>query len=1108
MRIRVLGELEVEVDAGPAELGGLKPRTLVGLLVAAGGRPVPVEQLIDQVWGEEPPARVEASLQSYVARLRRVLEPRRDTRGPAQVLRTHTGGYSLAVADDAVDARRFVALLAEARGAGAAARPLLEEALGLWRGEAYAGTTSPLLRAEATRLEELRMGAVEQLWQLRLDAGDSVEAVAELEQLVRMHPLREQLWALLGLALYRSSRQGDALAALRRAREHLADELGVDPGPELRRLETLVLQQDASLDAPPAAAPVPVATAVAPEKDRAPAQRPAEVPADAPLGPALFGRAEALAATEQVVAEVAAGTGRVVLVSGEPGIGKSRFADAVVDAAEARGFRVGRGGWESEGSPPLWGWTRAVRQLLGDADLLDAGQTDATAASFRQADTLLEALAGGPPSVLVLDDLHWADADSLRLLRRVAAGLADVPLLLVVATRDAPSEVGPVLAETLALLARLGVHRCDLGGLAGGDVRDWVSFHHGLAVSPQIADRIIERTGGNPFFVTELVRLLVAEGVLAQPHAESWASVPTGVRDVVRQRLAQVDPRSTPVVAAAAVAGREFDLAVVATACGIDLDEALERLEPLLMMGLLDEVGPGRTRFSHALVRDAVHDSLSPTVRARTHASVAAAIEGHHQGRVGEHAAELAEHYRLAGPAYARSAWLFAAAGADAAAARSAHDEALRLAVVAGELQAGDAEVTPSERERVALARARALVWLSRPLESWDPAAQAARSALDRGDAAAAAAALLVVTENLVWGWRGNPDWDDEAIALWQQVRAAVGDADPATHAHLTAGLAFELSFRPGSHAESTRLAEEALTDVRRATSDKPSRLRVVQLATSALLHPEALARRAALHDEAIELASATADHAAVAAVLSSRASDRATLGRLDEARSDVQRAFDLATRHRLPQTLLVVGWIRSTLLQVDGRFDEAEELIAEQQAFAATLAMSGQGIELAQIASLRDLQGRLGELEPALAAAAPHHPAFRELHALAMVAVGRLDELRLRLGAYAEQPAIHRNYMWLGLTAVRARAWAALGDPQAIADLRAQLAPYAEQLAGTVAVTFQGCVHQTLGELALAAGEREVAADHLQRARATHERLGLPVWVARTDALLARLDA
>ncbi len=1092
MRVRVLGELEVEVDGEVVDLGGLKPRVLVGLLAAAGGRPVPVAHLVDQIWGESPPARVEASLQSYVARLRRVLEPRRDARSPAQVLRTHTGGYSLAAGD--VDAHEFAALLAESRNGTGDPAALLARALDLWRGRPYAGLGSPSLEAEATRLDELRLDAVERLWQVRLDRGEQAEAVAALEQLVREHPLREQLWALLARALYRSARQGDALAALRRARDHLAEELGVDPGPELRALEVRVLQQDPALDSTVAAPrPAPELLVEA---------TPPTVPA--PPAPALFGRRTALASVDPLIADVAGGRGRVVLVSGEPGIGKSRFAEAVVAQAAAQGFRVGRGGWEAEGSPPLWAWTRALRQLTGDAGVLDVGRTDATSASFAQADALLAVLADGPPSVVVLDDLHWADADSLRLLRRVAAGVPGTRLLLVLATRDAPSEVGPALAETLALLARLGTHRVDLGGLDARDVRDWVAFHHGVAVGEESSARIIARTDGNPFYVTELVRLLVTEGVLAQPEATSWGSVPTGVRDVVRQRLRQVDAESARVAGTAAVAGREFDVALVAAAAGTGADEALELLEPLVMMGLLDETGPGRARFSHALVRDAVHESLRPAARARAHAAVAAAIEAHHQGRVADHAAELAEHYRLAGPAHARSAWLFAVAGADAAAARSAHDEALRLCDTALAVQPGDAEAGPRERERVLVARARALVWLARPLEAWAPAAAAARSALERQDASAAADALLVVTENLVWGWRSTFAWDAEAIALWRRVREAT--ADPVTHAHLTAALAFELFLVPGRHEEATALAEEAVAQVRRATAEAAPRLRVLQLATTALLGPRELVRRQALHDEVLELATTLGDRSATATALTSRAADRATLGRLDEARSDVLRAERIARTHHLPQELLVCGWSRTMLLQMDGRLDEAERSLEELVAFQSTLAMAGQGIEVAQLATLRDVQGRLPELEPTLAGLGDLNPGLRDLHALSLVQAGRLEEARLRLGAYAEQPALHEDYMWLGLTALRARVWAALGDPRAVADLRARLAPYAEWLGGTIAVTFQGCLHQTLGELALAVGDRDAASAHLRRAREVHEQLGLDLWVGRTDAILARL--
>ena len=254
VQVDVLGELEVRVgdpDPRPVDLGGPKPRALVGLLVAGEGRPVPVEHLIDQMWGEDPPARVEVSLQSYVARLRKSWIAAEGEQAPRR-LRTHAGGYSLDLGDAHVDVRRFTDLLRGARGTGDDRSRLrqLDEALALWRGRPYAGLGCPGLEAEATRLEELRVGALEELWDLRLRRGEHAEAIAALEQLTRTHPLHEQWWALLARALYAARRQGDALAALRRAREHLAEELGIDPGPELRRLEEAVLRQDPSLEGP------------------------------------------------------------------------------------------------------------------------------------------------------------------------------------------------------------------------------------------------------------------------------------------------------------------------------------------------------------------------------------------------------------------------------------------------------------------------------------------------------------------------------------------------------------------------------------------------------------------------------------------------------------------------------------------------------------------------------------------------------------------------------------------------------------------------------------------------------------------------------------------
>jgi DNA-binding SARP family transcriptional activator/tetratricopeptide (TPR) repeat protein len=1098
MRVRVLGELEVTVDGERLDLGGPKPRDLLGLMVAAEGRPVPVASLIDQIWGDRPPGRVEASLQSYVARLRRTLEPERDARAAAQRLRTHAGGYSLDVPPEDVDARCFVALLDQAhRSVDEAAADLLTDALALWHGDAYAGTGSPVLQAESTRLGELRLGAEEKLLRLRIDQGRHVEACAELEQLVRTHPLREQLWVLLALALYRSSRQGDALAALRRAREHLAEELGVDPGPELREMEEAVLRQDPGLTSPAQAAR---------------AQHGAPKPGDPAPGPDLtpvplvFGREAELAAVAKALTEASAGRGRTVLVTGEPGIGKTRFTEAVLAEAAGRGFRTGRGCWEPEAAPPLWGWSRALREAFGEDGALRTESTDAVSASYRQAEALLEVLRTGP-AVLVLDDVHWADAESLRLLRRLASEIGTTPTLLVAAMRSGPAESSPALIDALAGLVRLDPLRVDLTGLATQDVASWVREHTGVDVSADVARRLTERTDGNPFFVTELVRVLVTEGALSSSGSPAWETVPTGVRDVVRHRLETLDPTTADVAAHAAVVGRTFDVSVLATAADHPLETVDEAVESLQVLGLVEDTGPGTFRFTHALVRDAVYERLTATARARAHGRVGAALEQHSHGEVATHAPELADHYRLAGPAYARSAWLFAETAARTASDRSAHDEALRLLTEAARLQERDDASTAAERERVLLGEGRALVRLGRPLDAWHRVARAGRSALDRGDVDAAAVSLLTVTEDLVWGWRQHPNWDDEAIRLWQDVLTVVPETDQTTRAMLTAGLAVELFFKPGCEDESLRLAEEALAQVRRATNDPAERLSVFAVVMGALLRPDLLARRAGFYEELIDLAARVGTPSTLAVALTSRAADLLEQGRLDEARADVGRATDIAERHRLSQNLMITGWCRALLRQVESDWVGAEELLTGLEDFMATLSMSGWGISLVQLATMRELHGRLPELEGALRAAAPYHPTVRDLHALALVRAGDPAGARLAIGGWAQQPPLPRDYLFVTATVVRAWLWIGLEDAAAVRELRADLTPYADRLAsGAQTVAFLGSVELALGELTAAEGDPDVARGHLERARARHAELGLDFWVERTDQRLAAL--
>jgi DNA-binding SARP family transcriptional activator len=278
VEFRLLGNLEVLIDGAAVDVGGTQPRTVLAMLLVAGGRVVPAESIIEALWGQEPPDSAAGTLQSYVSRLRRALVPGGPRAEAARVLAWDPPGYKLAVGAQALDTRRFEALADQGRGlllAGdpESARTLLDQALALWRGPALLEFSHlDFAWGFAAKLEERRLAATEDRVEADLRLGRHAQVVGELGELVAAHPLREQLRHHLALALYRSGRQAEALRILDDARRTLRGQLGIDPGRPLVDLEAAILDHDPSLDlvAPPgprgagAAAPAPEAVATPP----------------------------------------------------------------------------------------------------------------------------------------------------------------------------------------------------------------------------------------------------------------------------------------------------------------------------------------------------------------------------------------------------------------------------------------------------------------------------------------------------------------------------------------------------------------------------------------------------------------------------------------------------------------------------------------------------------------------------------------------------------------------------------------------------------------------------------------------------------------------------
>ena len=267
MDYRILGPLEVGLDGSPSTVKGRKPRALLALLLLHRNEVVPAERLIDDLWGENPPATAGNTLQVYVSQLRKLIDGGLVREGP---------GYSLQVAPDGLDAERFERLAGEAasaldRRAYAEASKLLDEAFALWRGSPLVDVQyESFAQAEITRLGELRLAALEARIEAELGLGRHDQVVGEVEALVAENPLRERLRGQLMLALYRSGRQADALEAYQEARHVLLDELGLEPGPELRELEQAILRQEEALaprPLPDSNVPTPVSTLVGRERE-------------------------------------------------------------------------------------------------------------------------------------------------------------------------------------------------------------------------------------------------------------------------------------------------------------------------------------------------------------------------------------------------------------------------------------------------------------------------------------------------------------------------------------------------------------------------------------------------------------------------------------------------------------------------------------------------------------------------------------------------------------------------------------------------------------------------------------------------------------------------
>ncbi|MEV6814965.1 BTAD domain-containing putative transcriptional regulator [Micromonospora sp. NPDC051296] len=719
MQFRVLGPPEVVRDGRVVPVGGPKQRALLALFLLRPNRFVATDWLIDALWDGRPPASAEMTLRTYVAGLRRAVEPQRSPREPARILRSHPKGYELRVDADAIDAARFRSLVDRAASALAAGDPTSAErgyveALALWRGEPLTGAADlDAVRPEATRLAELRLSAEEGRFTAAVAAGRPASVLAELRQFVAANPVREAARAQLMLALYRSGRQTEALAAFDEGRRILTGEYGLDPGAEIRELHRLILDQAV----PPA---VTTPTGMSGPTSAWPERPPGLAAASTGTSThALVGRGAELARLVAELTEAAHGGGRVTAVVGEPGIGKTSLAAEIGALARARGVPVVWGRCPDVGqAPPFWLWSQVVRALAampqagatGSARRLDGfaagplpglvGDAEPDPAArfhaYEAVAELVRTVAGPDGLLIVLDDLHAADPDSLLLLRFLSSILSGARALVVATMR--PYEHDAALLATVAELARgHGFSQLRLTGLAAAAVADLVRQRTGVAPEQQIVARLVTRTSGNPFFITELLR---------SRTDPAGADLPPSIRDTVRLRLGDLPEPARDCLDLLSVAGHELDASTMATALEVPAEKVADALTAAYRAELVAEAGPGAVRFRHPLFAEVAYAELPPPRRAAWHARLATAYQ-----RAGDVApAELAHHYGHAvGLGHGEDHLRWSLAAADDATRRFAYEDALghleRAALRLAPLAAGSPSAAQTELS-VALHRA------------------------------------------------------------------------------------------------------------------------------------------------------------------------------------------------------------------------------------------------------------------------------------------------------------------------------------------------------------------------------------------------------------------
>ena len=861
----------------------------------------------------------------------------------------------------------------------------------------------------------------------------------------------------------------------------------------------------------------------------------------------LVGRDEEMAALAAGLSDAASGAGRLFLVAGEPGIGKSRLADEIAARARDAEFSVlwGRG-WEDAGAPAYWPWVQIFRAIIRttDAEIIrgqlatgaaDVGQmlpelhdlfpdlelpaaATSDSARFRLFDAataFLRRNSDQRPIVAVLDDLQAADEPSVLLLRFLASQLGDMRMLVVGTYRDVALRPDEQFSRAIDEMARERATRLiRLRGLDTQALNDFIAAVAGVEPVPSAVAAIERETKGNPLFVTEAVRLLSAEGGLnnAVGLPALRVRVPAGIRDVIGQRIAGLGERVVQVLELAALIGPEFAQDSLRM-LGADTTGLAETLDVAESAGLVSSIsgGTGRYRFSHDLVREALYQGLAPSQRERLHARIAVALEEQHASDPGPHLTELAFHaYEAAGsdPVMAGKAVDYAIRAGERSSRALAYEEAARQFRMALQLLDAKDEAKDELRTEVLLklgdVRARA-----GDLGARETFLQAAEIARRTGAATQLARAALGIGGRLPWA---RPGANHHLIPALQDALVQLGGADDRLRVRLLTRLACAWRSSPEQREQSAALSRQAV-DLARSLGDPATLSYALAGRYWATWWPENPEQRLPMAEEMVSVAEQVGDAERLVDAHLMLFISYADLGRMTDARAKLQ---DVITRARdVPGLTPAQLWLGvapvAQIALMDGEYQRAAELLSREQEYGFPLTPARDDVSawrMHRFLLAREL-GTVGDLEAEVRASVdefPWYPVHRAALSLLLLDVQREAEARDVFDdlAQGEFRALYRDSEWLLGTGMAAEACARLGDEERAAVLHAQLTPFAGRHAIGHAEGSIGAMDRYLGLLSATLGHMDEAIAFLESAADLNQQMGARPWLAHTLADLA----